>query len=53
MENTLIPNSAIEKEDFALFSFVDTPEESRFLINEHSRICGGGKPQSKPQRKPK
>lgn len=37
MKNTLIPNGTIGKEDFALFSIVDAPEEVCFLINEHYR----------------
>lgn len=44
MKNTLVPNGTIGKEDFALFSIVDTPEDVRFLINEHFRVFGGVKP---------
>lgn len=44
MKNTLIPNGTIGKEDFALFSIVDTPEDVRFLINEHYRVFGGLRP---------
>ncbi|MGD0886606.1 MAG: TIGR00730 family Rossman fold protein [Thermodesulfovibrionales bacterium] len=51
MKNTLMPNGAIGKEDVALFSLVDTPEEVRFLINEHYRIFGGIKPQPNSKRK--
>ncbi len=38
MKNTLVANGTIGKEDFALFSIVDSPEEIRFLINEHFRV---------------
>jgi len=41
MKKTLVPNGTIGREDFALFSLVDTPEEIRFLINEHYRVFGG------------
>ena len=44
MKNTLIPNGTIGREDFALFSIVDTPEDVRFLINEHYRVFGGLRP---------
>ena len=47
MKNTLVPNGTIVREDFAMFSIVDTPEEVRFLINEHFRVFGGVKPQKK------
>ncbi len=40
MKNTLVPSGTISREDFALFSIVDTPEEARFLINEHYRVFG-------------
>jgi uncharacterized protein (TIGR00730 family) len=46
MKNTLVPNGMIRKEDFALFSLVDTPDEVRFLINEHYRVFGGVRPES-------
>jgi uncharacterized protein (TIGR00730 family) len=45
MKNTLVPTGTIGREDFALFSIVDTPEEIRFLINEHYRVFGGVKPE--------
>jgi hypothetical protein len=45
MKNTLVPNGTIGREDFALFSVVDTPEEIRFLINEHYRVFGGVRPE--------
>ncbi|MBI5640777.1 MAG: TIGR00730 family Rossman fold protein [Nitrospirae bacterium] len=41
MKQTLVANGTIDKTDFALFSIVDTPEEVRFLINEHYRVFGG------------
>jgi len=47
MKNTLVPNGTIVREDFAMFSIVDTPEEVRFLINEHVRVFGGVRPQKK------
>ena len=47
MKNTLVPNGTIVREDFAMFSIVDTPEEVRFLINEHFRVFGGVRPQKK------
>lgn len=49
MKNTLVPNGTISREDFALFSIVDTPEDVRFLINEHYRVFGGLRP--KPNNK--
>lgn len=45
MKNTLVSNGTIEREDFALFSIVDKPEEIRFLINEHFRVFGDIRPQ--------
>lgn len=51
MKNTLVPDTTIAKEDFALFSIVDTPEEVRFLINEHYRVFGGEKPTPRRKRK--
>lgn len=44
MKTTLAPNGTIGREDFALFSIVDRPEDVRFLINEHYRVFGGAKP---------
>jgi hypothetical protein len=38
MKTTLVANGTISREDFALFSIVDRPEEIRFLINEHFRV---------------
>ena len=45
MKNTLVPDGTIGREDFALFSIVDTEEEIRFLINEHYRVFGGVRPE--------
>jgi uncharacterized protein (TIGR00730 family) len=45
MKNTLVPNGTIGREDFALFSIVDTSDEIRFLINEHYRVFGGIRPE--------
>ena len=53
MKNTLVPSGTIRREDFALFSIVDTPEEIRFLINEHYRIFGGVRPEKKNNKKTK
>lgn len=47
MKNTLVRNGTIAWEDFSLFSLVDTPEEVRFLINEHYRVFGGLRPKAK------
>ncbi|MEW6601266.1 MAG: TIGR00730 family Rossman fold protein [Nitrospirota bacterium] len=44
MKNTLVTNGTIGREDFSLFSLIDTPEEVRFIINEHYRVFGGLKP---------
>ncbi len=51
MKNTLVKNGTIAREDFALFSLVDTPEEVRFLINEHYRVFGGLRPKAKKKQK--
>ncbi|SPQ00219.1 conserved hypothetical protein [Candidatus Sulfobium mesophilum] len=51
MKNTLVPNGTIAREDFALFSLVDTPEEVRFLINEHYRVFGGLRPKARRKSK--
>ena len=45
MKNTLVANGTIGREDFALFSIVDKPEEIRFLINEHFRVFAEMRPQ--------
>lgn len=44
MKNTLVTNKTIGRDDFALFSLVDTPEDVRFIINEHFRVFGGLRP---------
>lgn len=51
MKKTLVPNGTISKEDFALFSLVDTPKDVRFLINEHYRVFGGVRPRCKTTNK--
>jgi hypothetical protein len=53
MKKTLVPDATISKDDFALFSVVDTPEEVRFLINEHYRVFGGEKPIPRRKRRRK
>jgi hypothetical protein len=53
MKNTLIPNDTIGREDFALFSIVDTADEIRFLINEHYRVFGGVRPERRRKHKVK
>jgi uncharacterized protein (TIGR00730 family) len=53
MKNTLVKNGTIAREDFALFSLVDTPEEVRFLINEHYRVFGGLRPKANSKKKPR
>jgi uncharacterized protein (TIGR00730 family) len=44
MKKTLVNEGSIGREDFALFSMVDTPEEIRLIINEHYRVFGGVRP---------
>lgn len=51
MKNTLVQKGTIRREDFALFSLVDKPEEVRFLINEHFRVFGGVRPQPRVRSK--
>lgn len=41
MKNILVSRGTISREDFSLFSVVDTPQEICFLINEHFRVFGG------------
>jgi len=53
MKNSLVPEGTISREDFALFSIVDTPEEVRFLINEHFRVFGCGVNECPPKVKEK
>lgn len=52
MKKTLIAQGTIEREDFALFSIVDKPEEVRFLINEHFRVFADIRPKMKATRRP-
>ena len=47
MKNTLVTNGTIAREDFSLFSIVDSAEEIRFLINEHYRVFGGIRPEKR------
>lgn len=47
MKNSLVPNGTIGREDFALFSIVDTAYDIRFLINEHYRVFGGVRPEKR------
>ena len=51
MKKTLVREGAIRREDFALFSLVDTPEEVRFLINEHYRVFSSIMPERKRGKK--
>jgi uncharacterized protein (TIGR00730 family) len=53
MNNTLVPEGTIGREDFSLFSVVDNAEDIRFLINEHYRVFGGIRPEKKNNRKSK
>lgn len=53
MKNTLVANGTIDREDFSLFSIVDTPEEIRFLINEHYRVFGGVRPEKRRNKQAK
>lgn len=53
MKNTLVPNGTIGREDFSLFSIVNSPQEIRLLINEHYRVFGGVKPKSRTKRQRK
>jgi uncharacterized protein (TIGR00730 family) len=52
MKSTLVPNGTIGREDFALFSIVDKPEEVRFLINEHFRVFAEMRPQNRAKNQP-
>jgi len=52
MKKTLIAEGTIEREDFALFSLVDKPEEVRFLINEHFRVFADLRPKMKAKKRP-
>ena len=51
MKNTLVSNGTIAREDFSLFSLVDTPEQVSFLINEHYRVFGGLRPKANKRKK--
>lgn len=52
MKKTLIAQGTIERDDFALFSLVDKPEEVRFLINEHFRVFADLRPKMKTKKRP-
>jgi uncharacterized protein (TIGR00730 family) len=52
MKKTLIAQGTIEREDFALFSLVDKPEDVRFLINEHFRVFADLRPKMKTKKRP-
>jgi len=52
MKNTLVANGTIGREDFALFSIVDKPEDVRFLINEHFRVFAEMRPQNRADNQP-
>jgi len=41
MKNTLVPKGTIKREDFALFSMVDSPMEVCKLLREHYMAFGG------------
>jgi hypothetical protein len=47
-----VANGTIGREDFALFSIVDKPEEVRFLINEHFRVFAEMRPQNRADNQP-
>ena len=52
MKNSLVPHKTIGREDFALFSLVDKPDEVRFLINEHFRVFADIRPKNKVKKRP-
>ncbi len=52
MKKTLVGNGTIAREDFALFSIVDKPEEVRFLINEHFRVFADMRPKMRTKKRP-
>ncbi len=52
MKTTLIEQGTIERDDFALFSLVDKPEEVRFLINDHYRIYADIRPGMRVKKRP-
>ncbi|MBI5074169.1 MAG: TIGR00730 family Rossman fold protein [Nitrospirae bacterium] len=51
MKKTLVAEGTIEREDFALFSLVDKPEEVRFLINEHFRVFADIRPKMRTKKR--
>lgn len=51
MKKTLIAQGTILREDFALFSLVDKPEEVRFLINEHFRVFADLRPKMRGKKR--
>jgi hypothetical protein len=53
MKTTLVVNGTIGREDFALFSIVDRPEEIRFLINEHFRVFAELRPKKRAKKRSK
>jgi hypothetical protein len=53
MKTTLVANGTIGREDFALFSIVDRPEEVRFLINEHFRVFAELRPKKRAKKRSK
>jgi len=52
MKKTLVTQGTIEREDFALFSLVDKPEEVIFLINEYFRVVVDIRPKMKAKKRP-
>jgi len=52
MKKTLVVNGTISREDFALFSMVNKPEEVRFLINEHFRVFSDMRPKMRAKKRP-
>ncbi len=51
MKTTLITHGTIGREDFALLSIVDSPEEIRFLINEHFRVFRDLRPMKRAKKR--
>ncbi|MBI5849180.1 MAG: TIGR00730 family Rossman fold protein [Nitrospirae bacterium] len=52
MKKTLVAQGTIDREDFALFSLVDKPEEVLFLINEHFRVFADIRPKMRAKKRP-
>lgn len=50
MKKTLVEQGTILREDFSLFSLVDTPEEVSFLIHEHFRVFADMRPTMKAKK---